>query len=77
LKEEHLYILRNEVVIYKKGVLNDYIEAYFIGKWDIRKIINEIQGNVTVEGELICLQCIKITSINETESGIYKKHFIW
>ena len=55
LKERLLYILHNEGIIFEMQDLNNYIEEFFIDKWDIRKVINEMQGGVSIDGELLSL----------------------
>ncbi|WP_205747305.1 AAA family ATPase [Desulfopila sp. IMCC35006] len=53
LKNRLIFILNNENVMYKEKDLDDYINEFFIDFWDIRKIINELQGSVSIEGELL------------------------
>ncbi len=53
LRSRITFILENEAIGYHEKDLEGYIEKYFIDKWDIRKLVNELQGGVSVDGELM------------------------
>lgn len=55
LKNRLNFILCAENITYSLGDLDDYIEEFFMEAYDIRKVINELEGNVTESGELLSI----------------------
>ncbi len=53
LNERMKHILDSEGTVYRQIDLKRYIEHHFIGKWDIRKLVNELQGSISLDGRLI------------------------